>query len=834
MALSFTPDPVPSKLSFVPDGGEVLPDVANAAGGPSSRGGSGRELARRNGSRPVNPQEFDAGTREIEATRHPEPWLDTLNNAAGHVNSAVVSGVRGFAGGIADAVQMLSGAPDNSGDPAERVGQWIDKNIRLPGMERVDQENAAAADAVAKGARKIGERAIGQPAYDTALDVGKTIARPVGDALALTGAGGAARGVAAAAGESAAVRAATASAPAETTAQVAQAAGFRIPPTVNPEAGAVARTAERLSDSRGLRHEDILHNQKISDDIAHNQEAGLKTKPGVPPTVEDWADAKAPHNKVYNKVANAIEPGVSSPQFAAEVADANGKGLFAGDDADVASKISKLTNGEPVDGQYLVNASRELRSRGYRYENSQDAVIQDRGTAYLKMADAIDDEMGRRLPAGGPVTIEDFKAARKSLAKVHEVQAATVGSHVDIARLARSDQRRPGVLDGGLKVLAQVGNDFPTVTGLASRHVEPTASMFGVHNVPAAVGAVMAAGGHLMSGGLTTVGLLGARYGLRRALTSGSGEASVLADNPRLARFFPKAEPPVPPSPLELKPSPGPVIEPHQPQLLRPDASGVTAAESSQVPQDSVRLVPPLGEAFEQHQPGLPFNEPVPPGTPPARGPGGAQTDLGLRLTTPAEDLPQLESTTKRAADKAAMDSTVQKLAGAKKRGVLKESGANVDENVQVSPFRDRHIMPGSTVISEGGTRAEPTRYISLTPQGDGSLRITGTHVTGESRGQGLGQKNILDAIDYGKSKGAQVNGDVSVTVDNLRALLKAKDKGTIDFDFRTPEIEAKARRMVKDNGKGKDGGVLKDGGNSVTQNWRRPSNLGDKLIGEK
>lgn len=174
---------------------------------------------------------------------------------------------------------------------------------------------------------------------------------------------------------------------------------------------------------------------------------------------------------------------------------------------------------------------------------------------------------------------------------------------------------------------------------------------------------------HLISkaASLTNYGL-----GLRRALMGKSVNrhiANAMLDPTSLADILAG---PVPKSalpaalaarpPLELKPSPGRAYEPHQPQLLRPDASGVTAAESSQVPQENVRLAPPPGTAFEPNQASLPLSEPLAPPTPPAAGPSGEQMPLPLRVAKPAETLPPIPTSATRAASKAELQHMLQVL----------------------------------------------------------------------------------------------------------------------------------------------------------------------------
>ena len=780
MALGFTPDtPTSGSLSFVPD----EPSRANPSPELLDKIRKYATDQGRAGSAATRAAETAGDTEREQSGLHTAVGaLGLVNHAVGTALAAPVHGAIDLARGVAE--------PFGGGIP-KSVDEAVDNSIVAPagpGQVALDALHRQAG-AVSNAVDRAGAPLMKLPGVQSFADnVVAPFNRVAGDLLAVSPIASAAKAGVGALNDAADAAAARAAAPADTATQAGKAAGFRFSPTQDAESNIMARSAERVSDPAGLRKENTLHNQGAVNRIV-NEDAGL---PGDTPIdlnhPAKLTEAQAPHNKVYNAVANSIESAPASAEFNSAAKQAQGTGLFAGDDPLVDSKVAALTDGTPKDGQYLLNTSRELRSRGYRYTMSQDAVTQDRGAAYLKLADAVDDEMGRRLPPNGPVSIADFKAARTGLAKIHVAESALEGPNYDASKLGRFDTKRPGVLTGGLKLVADVAKAHPLETGLGQKVAESGVHISAGHSTLLGGAGTAAALGHPgVAAGFA--GLSGARLGLRKLLTRDPGEIGPLANDPRLSRFFPKDEGPPAPGPLSLEPSPGPVIEPHQPQLLRPDAAGVTAAESSQVPQDSVKLAPPLGDAFEAHQHGLPFNEPIPPSTPPARGPSGGQNDLGLKLLSPAESLPPLESTSTRAAARSTMDSTVQKLAGAKKRGALPlgdeltSKGPSIEEGVQVSPFPDRHIMPGSTIISEGGKRSAPNRYISLTPQEDGSLQVTSAHVADDLQGNGLGKRNIIDAANYANSKGVTLNGDKTMTAAQLGAYRSLAKAGTIAFD---------------------------------------------------
>lgn len=290
-------------------------------------------------------------------------------------------------------------------------------------------------------------------------------------------------------------------------------------------------------------------------------------------------------------------------------------------------------------------------------------------------------------------------------------------------------------------------------------------------NVPSAASLTRVKGGSPL--GLPVIGHTAAAVarkvvGMTRGETPAAG-LNAAASGLLKDRYFGGTPAPPETPPLNLAPPPGTVMTPNQPSLLRSGES-MPVRDTGGLPPPG-GLVPPLGNAFEPHQHDL------------LRTGGGTQP--------------------------------------------MPKAGPNIQENVQVSPMAEHHVEPGATLISEGD-RTNPKRFISIMPAADGRLQVRNTWVDSAEQGKGMGQKNITDALDY--ANGAPLDGDGSVHVSQLRALFAAQKKGLVDFKFRTPELEAKAREMVRPGYVGNK--ILgRSGGPPVTTDWTKPATLGARMV---
>lgn len=204
------------------------------------------------------------------------------------------------------------------------------------------------------------------------------------------------------------------------------------------------------------------HNQQIGQAVAAS-EAGHPA--GEAMSYESLADARAPANAVYNRVANALPTGQLDPDAKAAIQNAGlpeggrmSQGSPQAQEA-IAKLQAQLTDpNKQFTGQQMVNELRGLRQEGFTNAASEDVSNQQLGRAQLDMARAIESHIGNNLPANGDVDLAQFQDARQQLAKNWAVQGILRGGDVDLKALARLQRNNPEQLTGGLKVLADFAN----------------------------------------------------------------------------------------------------------------------------------------------------------------------------------------------------------------------------------------------------------------------------------------------------------------------------------------------------------------------------------------
>lgn len=255
-------------------------------------------------------------------------------------------------------------------------------------------------------------------------------------------------------------------------------AGFR-----NGSAHPIARQIAGDSGQEALQ----IHNQQIGNTIGA-AEAGHPAD--APMSYETLADARGEPNAVWNRTANAL------PTQELDQATKNGitnaaklekvSTLTDADQQRVAQMAARMTSG-PRTGEQVVEDLRTLRQEGFKRSSSEDVDQQNIGKAQLDMARALEGYVGKALPKNADVSLEQFQAARKALAKNWTVQSVLHGNDVDLQALARVQRADPDMLDGGLKVAADFANGpGRDVTALPPMYNPPSAfrdaaGIFNIH-----------------------------------------------------------------------------------------------------------------------------------------------------------------------------------------------------------------------------------------------------------------------------------------------------------------------------------------------------------------
>jgi hypothetical protein len=217
------------------------------------------------------------------------------------------------------------------------------------------------------------------------------------------------------------------------------------------------------------------HNQQVGNAIAAG-EAGHAGE--GPMSYDTLTKAQQAPSDVYTRVGAALPEGAVDADAQAAIKSAGGgQGKLVTSSEASQKQIQAMREqlSQPMTGDELVNNLRSLRQEGFKRVGSEDVDQQAIGRAQLDMARALEGHIERNLPKGGDVTVEDFQAARKTLAKNHAVQSALHGSDVDLKAIGRMQRADPQLLDGGLKEIADFANGpGRNVVGLPNTYDQPS------------------------------------------------------------------------------------------------------------------------------------------------------------------------------------------------------------------------------------------------------------------------------------------------------------------------------------------------------------------------
>lgn len=234
------------------------------------------------------------------------------------------------------------------------------------------------------------------------------------------------------------------------------------------------RTAEEAPIARNLagtsgREALQLHNAEVSRTIAAN-EAGIPGAQAPILSQDILADARRAPSGVYDRVATVLPTGPLNENAQKAILNAGlpDTGRMTKGSPQAQAQIEDLRQqllapGRMFSGQQFVNEMRGLRQEGFTNLGSDDVSNQQLGRAQIAMARAVEGHVLDSLPTQGPVTKDQFLAARKTLAKNFTIQNALRGNDVDLVALARAQRADPQVLDGGTKLLADFGATHPEV-----------------------------------------------------------------------------------------------------------------------------------------------------------------------------------------------------------------------------------------------------------------------------------------------------------------------------------------------------------------------------------
>lgn len=236
----------------------------------------------------------------------------------------------------------------------------------------------------------------------------------------------------------------------------------------------------------------IGHNAQVGGTVAAS-EAGHPQ--GAPMSQTSMAEASQEPSAVYNRIATTLPEGQLSAGAQARLASAGQPGGTLKPSLQVQAQIdaTKQQLLAARTGQQHVENLRSLRQQGFANAASEVPAEQELGKAQLDMGGAVEQHIEDTLPENGPVSMEQFKAARQQLAKNWAVRSALQGGDsqfpgiVDLRKLGRIQENSPGQLTGGLKMLADFANGpGRDVVGVPEQYNPPSvaqdaAGIFNVH-----------------------------------------------------------------------------------------------------------------------------------------------------------------------------------------------------------------------------------------------------------------------------------------------------------------------------------------------------------------
>jgi len=278
-------------------------------------------------------------------------------------------------------------------------------------------------------------------------------------------------------------------------------AGFTVPPATMENPSVMSKMLGAWSGKIKSQHGASAKNQTLVKQMAASS-LGLPRDTILDDNV--FRTVRQQAGRAYEDVKQAIPTIQTDPQFQQQIGglgQINSQvgqsfpGLVKNDK--ISDLVSELTSKKDFPTAAGVEAVRILRADATK--NLQAIGDPERnalGFAQRDAADAVDDLMDRNISANGnPGVIDKYRAARRAIAKSHDVESATntATGEVDPRRFALlADRGKP--LSGELATIAETANAFPKAMQMPSK--------FGGAE-PLSILDIMAAGGAVGTGAMT-------------------------------------------------------------------------------------------------------------------------------------------------------------------------------------------------------------------------------------------------------------------------------------------------------------------------------------------
>lgn len=197
-------------------------------------------------------------------------------------------------------------------------------------------------------------------------------------------------------------------------------------------------------------------------------DVGLKNTRAV--DQQEIESRKAQEGVTYGNVGNAVGVGRVQPTTALDH-DISVSGTKSADpvvqqkiDNDVAFYRGAMKG--PLDGPKAVQTVRTLRNSAQDLNMSQVPGDKLRGASYQNIANSIEDELMRQLPANAQDLKAQFPQSRMQLAKLHELSEVTQGGQVSPAKVLQL-QKDGKPLSGAMASIANAADVAPESMGVA-------------------------------------------------------------------------------------------------------------------------------------------------------------------------------------------------------------------------------------------------------------------------------------------------------------------------------------------------------------------------------
>lgn len=207
---------------------------------------------------------------------------------------------------------------------------------------------------------------------------------------------------------------------------------------------------EKFANAADLKKDTTLHNQNRGTQLAAEE---ISTRDLSEASYES---AKKPHIAKY-ELAESVIGGLPevSEKFASAVRAARDEVKL------------ELPRGQAPTVTKIMGT---LRRRANKRINSGNPETETAGFKDRALAEDLEEAFGEELArAGEPQVLDEFRAARQSLAKIHDAETATRAGQIDAAKLFQLEQKQPGRLSGRLKLIADAHEFVPNVTGHSTK-----------------------------------------------------------------------------------------------------------------------------------------------------------------------------------------------------------------------------------------------------------------------------------------------------------------------------------------------------------------------------